>query len=724
MKIQLQPLYSQLNLGLGNCPLGCKHQCKVYQKAPYLEPPAGSTCPLYSHQTQTCAEVMHGDADIIFNTSATGDGKSLGAYLPGLLDNKFRIVALYPTIELIKDQERQLEKYFQWFTQVSSKQIDSIYGAELAKRAEKNRKGGKFHELLRSLKRTPFFLTNPDIFHLINHFRYYTPVRALDMLPLALAQYPNLYLCDEFHIFGVHQEAAILNSLILIRNTRQKKKPLKVLFTSATPKQKFIDKLKQAEFRVKEVSGNYNSGGLGGYRQIAQALELEFVELKDTDSCSWLTEQANQIKEILQTEERGRGLIILNSVALVTRVVRQLSDLLGSEAIVCEISGRVDDKEREITRQKLAQAAKPVLVVATSAVDVGVDFDIHLLIFEASDSATFIQRLGRLGRHQGFKHYKAFALIPGWMRWILPQLGKLLKQGESVNRTHFREEIIEQVFNSPQEYEQYRNYWGALQTQGMLHSIAGKNISHKWERKERFEISQDLRDRMTQDLKQVYGEQLEKKRGHWCALGKDKTGQAVQNELLRFRGGSDIQAGVWEPDKSCFYTYDLLRLIPYTEIEVIERKRFLEEAKVSKYKYENTEILFPERYTQIYLQVKSWSEERYNIELECDLGTDELTVCTLTLIDGVSIEGHPQSSQLRKHLSKKKLLAFLVPLSRLHPRIWDVKNILHLSPNFGLYQLTDADDESYGCAFNQDALLLEALKWKLKRCQSAKPYLY
>jgi len=722
VKIQLQPLYSQLNPGLENCPLGCKQLCIVSQKAPNLKPPAGSSCPLSSHQAKTCAEVVHGDAEIIFNTSATGDGKSLGAYLPGLINPKFRIVSLYPTIELTVDQERQLKKYCRWFGVTGKKQIDSLYGAELSRRTENSGRGGKLNEISRVLRLTRFILTNPDIFQLVIHGRYYHAALSASSLAWDLAQYPTLYLLDEFHIFGVHQEAAILNSLILIRNTRQKRKPLKALFTSATPKPRFIEKLKQAGFRVKEVSGVYHSENPGGYRQIAQPVELEFVELKDTDCCSWLSENSSLIKGILLAERKGRGLIIVNSVAVVSQVVNQLSDLLGDEVVVLEISGRVDAKERKITREQLDVSEKPVLIVATSAVDVGVDFDIHLLIFEASDSATFIQRLGRLGRHQGFNHYQAFALIPGWMRWIVPQLRKLVEDDSSltIDRTRFREEIIEQVFNSPQEHEEYRNYWGGLQAQGMLYAIEGGNISNKWERKERLDVTQDLRDKITQDLRKVYGERLDKKRGHWFILGKEKTGQVVQQELLRFRGGTDLQAGVWEVDKSRFYVYDLLRLLPHVEIEVISRQTFLENAL--KYQYSETE--FPENYTQIYLKVNSWLEQRYDIELDCELGTDELTVCTLTLIDGISIEGHPQSSQLRKHLSKNKLLAFLVPLSRQHPTIWDIKNILRLNPNFGLYLLADADEESYACAFNQDALLLEALKWKVKRCQRVKAYVY
>ena len=45
---------------------------------------------------------------------------------------------------------------------------------------------------------------------------------------------------------------------------------------------------------------------------------------------------------------------------------------------------------------------------------------------------------------------------------------------------------------------------------------------------------------------------------------------------------------------------------------------------------------------------------------------------------------------------------------------------LNLSPLFGLYRLVDASTEAYACAFNQDALLLEALKWHLKKFTSTR----
>ena len=339
----------------------------------------------------------------------------------------------------------------------------------------------------------------------------------------------------------------------------------------------------------------------------------------------------------------------------------------------------------------------------------GVDFRIHLLIFEASDAATFIQRLGRLGRHSGFSAYKAFVLISGRTPWIMARLTEKLAEVQTVNRNDFRE-MIEDAFDPPAEFERYRAYWGALQAQGMLLSMAKK--------KEESAIMQPLQEKITKDLRRVYGEQLDQKRGHWFALGNDPTGKAIQEELLRFRGGSDLQAAVG--DNSRFYTYDLLRLLPYAEVEIIDRDRFL--AAATKFNHPATE--FPDQYIQVYLKIKEWTDERFNIQLECDRTTEELKQCTLILLDKLTIIGHPQT-EVKKCLRQRKLLAFLVSVNRTQAYShWDVSRKLHLNPTFGLYRLTDGDGQVYACAFNQDALLLEAMKWRLKPCQTAKPDIY
>ena len=309
MKLILKPLYSKLNSGVQSCPIGCKNTCKV---KPYLA--CDLECPLSTHQVETYQQITQSDADIIFNTSATGDGKSLAAFLPGLLDSQFRTMGLYPTIELVEDQTKQQQEYHTRFNLDPAYRIDRLYGMELSRRV-KERESDRFNILIDSIEQKPVILTNPDIFHLITHFSYRNPAKSSETLPFALADFPDLWVFDEFHIFGCHQETAALNSMALIRQASSRKR--KFLFTSATPREDFIQQLKQADFKVAEVKGEYSSQEKAGYRQILQEVELEFVHLeKDVKTLDWLCQNSDRICKSLETETQGRGLIIVNSVAV------------------------------------------------------------------------------------------------------------------------------------------------------------------------------------------------------------------------------------------------------------------------------------------------------------------------------------------------------------------------------------------------------------------------
>jgi CRISPR-associated endonuclease/helicase Cas3 len=509
----------------------------------------------------------------------------------------------YPTIELVEDQTQQQNHYHSLFNLDPQERIDRLFGEELSRRV-KQAESNRFQELLLAIQQKPILLSNPDIFHLITYFQYRDSAYDDALLPLMLAQWPDLWVFDEFHIFGPHQEAAVLNSLSLIRRTQQQ--PRRFLFTSATPKTDFIEQLKQADFKVAEVEGVYANVDTPGYRPILQSVELEFVELKDTDALSWLTDMAPQIQEILEAESLGRGLIILNSVALAGRVTRQLQELLPG-VIVREVSGRIDRLSRQEIQVALKDATQPVLVVGTSAVDVGVDFRIHLLIFESSDSATVVQRLGRLGRHPGFSTYKAFVLVPGHTPWVMARLQEKLESRQRVKRS-LLQDAIAYAFDPPQEFQEYRNRWGALQAQGMF-SHMGK-------------VMQSVRDRMTEDLQRVYSQNLESARNQWYKLGNDAVGKEVQKELLRFRGGSTLQAAVW--DNTRFYTYDLLRLLPYATVEVIDRETFLSAATQA----EHGEEAFPDKYIQVYLHILEWVDERFELSLHCNRDSRELEPCS------------------------------------------------------------------------------------------------
>ncbi|MFG6107068.1 type I-D CRISPR-associated helicase Cas3' [Leptothoe sp. EHU-05/26/07-4] len=690
MKILVKPLYSQVNAGFGACPLGCQQSCRVTDKSSDFQPMDDCTCPLSSHQAETAAAVFDGEADIIFNTSVTGDGKSLAATLPILLDSQYRMVGLYPTNELVEDQLRGQQDYHQKFGLNAQKRIDLLYGQELARRVKANDRN-RFRELELAIQHKPVLLTNPDLFHLMLHFRYRNAAYDNAELPMLMATFPDYWVFDEFHIFGPHQESAVLNSLCFIRASAQGKR--KFLFTSATPKTTFIKQLEASGFKVKSISGQYASEARTGYRPILQPVELEFVKLKPKQGIlDWLQDNVGLLQNLLLAEANGRGLLILNSVAQAGRVVRLLKTLLPDNFEITEISGRIDRQERRKTQEKLKDSPHPVLVVGTSAVDVGVDFKIHLLIFESNNSATVIQRLGRLGRHQGFHKYHAFCLLPGHAPWIYSRLEKSLNEGQVVERQMLND-AIRSAFEEPKEFEQYRQQWGALQAQGMLWQI--KQVS------ESAKVMEPICDRILSALIPVYSEaKLEGVRKCWHAMGNDSIGKATQEELLRFRGGTTLQAAVWDDHR--FYTYDLLRLLPYTHVEIIEESDFLTAADKAGY----GEEFFS--YAKVYIKVQYWLDERLPIQLRCNRDSSELKCCDLIQIKELRIENHPQIEVVRA-LSQKPTLAFLIPLGKRQFH-WDIAKALRLSPLFGLHHLTDASEQAYACAFNQDALLLKAFE--------------
>ncbi|MFM6371017.1 MAG: type I-D CRISPR-associated helicase Cas3', partial [Dolichospermum sp.] len=62
------------------------------------------------HQLETLKALQDPNIDVVFNTAMTGDGKSLAAYLQAMTNN-ISTLAMYPTNELARDQEKQVQGY-------------------------------------------------------------------------------------------------------------------------------------------------------------------------------------------------------------------------------------------------------------------------------------------------------------------------------------------------------------------------------------------------------------------------------------------------------------------------------------------------------------------------------------------------------------------------------------------------------------------------------------
>src|SRR5690242_16291832 len=84
---------------------------------------------LSQHQIDTYQALKGSEFDVVINTAMTGDGKSLAAYLPTLVDSRRHAFGMYPTIELSRDQQRQFEHYALNFRRTIK--CEALWGARL-----------------------------------------------------------------------------------------------------------------------------------------------------------------------------------------------------------------------------------------------------------------------------------------------------------------------------------------------------------------------------------------------------------------------------------------------------------------------------------------------------------------------------------------------------------------------------------------------------------------
>jgi CRISPR-associated endonuclease/helicase Cas3 len=101
-----------------------------------------STYKLRHHQAQTWQAFSNSDADVIFDTALTGDGKSLAGQLPMLAEDKYALL-LYPTNELIKDQSKQVERYMHDFHLPSYYTCQTLYSERITEEIEKYWNGSR-----------------------------------------------------------------------------------------------------------------------------------------------------------------------------------------------------------------------------------------------------------------------------------------------------------------------------------------------------------------------------------------------------------------------------------------------------------------------------------------------------------------------------------------------------------------------------------------------------
>ncbi|MCP4418632.1 MAG: type I-D CRISPR-associated helicase Cas3' [Chloroflexi bacterium] len=666
---------------------------------------------LSEHQLETYNAVIGEEYDVVINTAMTGDGKSLAAYLPSLLHGE-SLLGMYPTNELARDQQENLPATMKsWGCKLTGP--TRMTAADLDKLVRENKVRSKRGGIDLLTDNNEIILTNPDIFHYLAQFFYTTHSETPDMRFMRrIVNNFEYFIFDEFHIFEAPQVVAVVNTLLLIREFSRNKK--RFLFLSATPDNLLVEYLEKADFKVKVVdtNGRYrhtrDSLDSAQWRPIIRESDIFFDALTpDYRIEQWIDGHIDEILQFFREQPVAKGAIIVNSVASAYRLKDKLQPEFEKIGRTAELNtGLSSDEIKKISREC-------DLLIGTSTVDVGVDFKINFLIFESRDAGTFLQRLGRLGRHKkdddgrSFTIFRAYALVP---RYIEERLFKgkdkepsLLANDAEINRETLAK-AIEYAYPPPARFPQYARQWGWIQSTHVFYALGKKPIR---------ETYQTGRKNLARYYQKLFHFSVSKAIPLYNDLRKDSKRKLLVYEAQSFRGSSPLQCGLIDmTDGQKIKKYSLISLMLNGRLQWIDPEEFKDIAAQSwgeQSQFDTDELLgwfrfegFTDERRKLAIelnhQVRTWDANRLGspqmlgkIGLNCD-------------VDWINV--------LNRHMERRQ---FVVTVCHIHPA--ELRPFLYLPPMFRLFDYTDLDGQTGTITFAREALLLHvALQQRHVNC--------
>jgi CRISPR-associated helicase Cas3 len=367
----------------------------------------------YPHQTNLLDFWQDKEHNAFMLTSQTGSGKTVAAALPGIHYNESSIF-VYPTNALLEDQAKSIQQIiidmgkkcylFDGEEPFDTEKLTTsdymllvVNGKTLDKMKKQSNVRSKGQALAESFtNRVPMIIvTNPDMLFLLASMRYRESSRFIGYLQ---SQFDNLVV-DEFHLY----DGLELNHLIFLLYCL-KEQPFNIynrlVLLSATPNSEVMRYLRIFfELKILDSDSDYEGDAVSS-RTVVQPLSLQTQLIEPFDPIPGVVEIMNKIVDDVKQEQSSSDsknipipvVIILNSVAQVIRLENMLMQDFGfSINEIGSFHGLLNEKARDMEGKKV--------VVGTSAIEVGIDFHCRRLVFESISSDSFVQRLGRAGRH-------------------------------------------------------------------------------------------------------------------------------------------------------------------------------------------------------------------------------------------------------------------------------------------------------------------------------------
>ncbi|MBK7385534.1 MAG: type I-D CRISPR-associated helicase Cas3' [Methanothrix sp.] len=525
----------------------------------------------FEHQIDSEKFIKSNESFFLFNHSPTGSGKTI-SWLKPALDEKMKVIAVYPTNALVIDQKKQVDRSLERFGYNSQDyHVQAITGELLVEEKKLYpdeiglRKGQLLNRIIRKGRgRGLILLTNPDILTLALKDAYYEhnireAIRSVDMIVV-----------DEFHLASVKQSDMLL-FMMHEMSTDKRSRLKKFVFLSATPNQQIVERAKKAKLNVVIFDDKSTPLSCSEGRPVLPQLKLlvrsgaiyKTYELIKKD----LGYFVDLCRRQLPNGNKAKTVFILDGIYEVDEIFSVLKDALHDQGFIVE---RVDGLH-PATEEKLKNFD---VLVSNSSVEVGIDFNVDRLVFSGYSKSKLLQRIGRLRNKPEneiceavcfvpnvlYDHLKGLSARAGSLRLtrkeFVDQLDKLMESGldlSSYSRTYSPMEAYLYLKSRIKGSTWQDSLGEEHREKGMPESIQGEEWIRTLKLLESHFLDRDIDGQMFDWL--------------------DEESRRLQEGLLTYRG-SRFQALMFDRDEKQLNLYDLMYLLRRGKVEFMPSQRF------------------------------------------------------------------------------------------------------------------------------------------------------
>lgn len=405
---------------------------------------------LYSYQNEAVQTILDNHKGIFVISAGTGMGKTAISVVSTILGNWKKTILIYPTNELIKNQKQSIMSITKLIEEHNI-DVEEVYQYSIKQLMEDTEylhsKSGTLIDILRGKmnSKARFILSNPDTLHLILQLKYgsrkyktRSPAQVLNQL----TDYRMLVI-DEFHYY----KDRMLNNLLIDLTFAVSIGIFdKIVLMTATPDPtiyKYLERIANIiakdnnELPLFFIQQETESELKSNSKTVTYPTEIE-LKIGGWNNVKAITDMIFSLKnEIIKKQSKNvlPLCVILDSVIQ----ARSISEIIKNNFNISEIHGLVPQPLRSIDKNTH-------VIIGTNAIEVGIDFDTERLIFEAKETASFLQRLGRAARK---RPAKVWAFIP---EYVYNFLSKKIDLNKTYDKFSFAEIIQEAFIEKNQKY--------------------------------------------------------------------------------------------------------------------------------------------------------------------------------------------------------------------------------------------------------------------------------